>query len=84
MKGEGSGIGTMSKLLANATIALSLMLGASVSTPALGAPMHSKKCPAAKHKHAKPRPVAAKPQPARGVMLVEHRKQDVQILSFGP
>ena len=74
----------MFKLLTKATIALSLMLGASVSTAAWAGPVHSKKCPVAKHKHAKQRPVAAKPQPARGVMLVEHRKQDVQILSFGP
>lgn len=74
----------MSKLLANATIALSLMLGASVSTPAWAGKVHNQKCPAAKHTHAKPKAVAAKPQPARGVMLVEHRKQDVQILSFGP
>ena len=74
----------MSKLLTNVTIALSLVLGASVSTPASARLVHNQKCPSAKHKHAKPRPVAAKPQPARGVMLVEHRKQDVQILSFGP
>ncbi|HET9335966.1 MAG TPA: hypothetical protein VFO12_06115 [Sphingomicrobium sp.] len=74
----------MSKLLANATIALSLILGASAFTPAWAGSVHNQKCPAAKHKHAKQRPVAAKPQPARGVMLVEHRKQDVQILSFGP
>ena len=74
----------MFKLLVKATIALSLLTGASVSTPAWAGQVHSKKCTAAKHKHAKQRPVAAKPQPARGVMLVEHRKQDVQILSFGP
>ena len=79
----------MSKLLANATIALSLTLGAPVSTPAWAGSTHHQKCDAAshkgaKHKHSKQRPVVAKPQPARGVMLVEHRKQDVQILSFGP
>lgn len=73
----------MSKLLANATIALSLMLGASVPAPAWAGSVHHQKCPAAKHKHAKQRPIAPKPQPARGIMLVEHRK-DVQILSFGP
>jgi hypothetical protein len=71
----------MFKLLANATIAVSLMLAA--STPAWAGSLHDKKCPAAKHKHGK-KAVAAKPQPARGIMLVEHRKQDVQILSFGP
>ena len=77
----------MFKLLANATIALSLLTGASVASPALSADKsggHKASCPYAKHKHAKAKPVAAKPQPARGVMLVEQRKQDVQILSFGP
>ena len=73
----------MSKLLANATIALSLMLSASVSAPAWAGKAHDSKCTAAKHKHAKQK-AAAKPQPPRGVTLVEHRKLDVQILSFGP
>ena len=74
----------MSKLLTNAIIALSLMLPASVASPAWSAgTSHSQKCPYAKHKHAK-RVAPAKAQPARGVTLVEHRKMDVQILSFGP
>jgi hypothetical protein len=74
----------MSKLLANAVVALSLMLPASVASPAWSAGTgHSQKCSAAKHKHAK-RVASAKPQPARGGTLVEHRKLDVQILSFGP
>jgi hypothetical protein len=74
----------MSKLLANAAIALSLMLGASVPAPAWAGSVHHQKCPASKHKHAKQRPVAAKSQPARGVTVVDQRKLDVQILSFGP
>ena len=77
----------MLKLFANAAIAGTLMLSASVATPAwsAGKPASSHaKCPYAKHKHAKRVAAPAKAQPARGVMLVEHRKQDVQILSFGP
>ena len=66
----------MIKLLANAAAALSLLAGASVASPALSADK-------SRHK-AKRTPIAAKPQPARGITLVEHRKQDVQILSFGP
>ena len=73
----------MFKLLANATAALSLMLSASVSAPAWAGKPHDAKCPMAKHKHAKRTPVA-KAQPERGVMIVDVRKQDVQILSFGP
>ena len=77
----------MIKLLANATAALSLLAGASVATPAYSADKsngHKANCPYAKHHKAKRTTIAAKPQPARGIMLVEHRKQDVQILSFGP
>lgn len=75
----------MIKLIAKATTAFSLMLAASVTAPAWSADKHSaSKCSYAKHKHAKRTVVAAKPQPARSIMLVEHRKQDVQILSFGP
>jgi len=76
----------MIKLIANSVVALSLMLSASVAAPAwsAGQPKSSSKCPYAKHKHAQPAKVAAKPQAARGVMLVDNRKQDVQILSFGP
>jgi hypothetical protein len=77
----------MFKLLTNATAALSLLAGASVASPALSADKsagHKAGCPYAKHKKAKGTTVAARPQPARGITLVEHRKQDVQILSFGP
>ena len=74
----------MFKLLANAAFIASLMVGASAATPAWSADKHSgAKCPYAKHKQAK-RAAPAKAQPARGVTLVEHRKMDVQILSFGP
>ena len=76
----------MFKLVANSVVALSLMLSASVTAPAwsAGKASSSSKCPYAKHKHAKPAKVAAKPQQARGIMLIDQRKQDVQILSFGP
>lgn len=77
----------MFKLLANATFALSLMLSVSVSAPAWSAGKagaSQSKCSNAKHRHTKRIAPAAKAQPARGVMLVEQRKQDVQILSFGP
>ena len=76
----------MLKLFANAAAALSLLAGASAASPALSADKskgHKANCPYAHHK-AKRTPVAAKPQPARGITLVEHRKRDVQILSFGP
>ena len=78
----------MIKLLANAAAALSLLAGASVASPALSADKsagHKANCPYAKQKKAKQQaPVAAKPQPGRGIALVEHRKVDIEILSFGP
>lgn len=76
----------MIKLLANSAVALSLMLSASVAAPAWSADKDSAsaKCPYTTHKHAKRKPLAAKPQPARSVMIIERRKLDVQILSFGP
>ena len=78
----------MMKLLANAAAAITLLAGASVASPALSADKsagHKANCPYAKQKKAKAQtPVAVKPQPARGIALVEHRKVDVEILSFGP
>lgn len=77
----------MIKLLANATAALSLLAGASVASPALSADKsagHKANCPYAKHHKAKRTIATAKPQPARGVTVVDQRKLDVQILSFGP
>ena len=76
----------MIKLLANSVTALSLMLSASVASPAwsAGKAGHSANCPHAKQKQAKQQPVAVKPQPARGVALIDKRKLDVQVLSFGP
>ena len=83
MKGlRGSGIEAMFKLLANAAVATSLMLSA--SAPAWAGRLHDSKCPMAKHKHVKRTTVAPKAQPDRGVMIIDVRKQDVQILSFGP
>ena len=76
----------MIKLVANSVAALSLMLSASVASPAwsAGKAAHSAKCPYAKQKQAKQQAVAVKPQPARGVALIDKRKLDVQVLSFGP
>ncbi len=72
----------MFKHFANASAALSLMLSA--SAPAWAAKSHERNCPMAKHKPAKRAPVTTKTPSARGVMLVDVRKKDVQILSFGP
>lgn len=75
----------MIKQIAKATAGISLMLAALAAAPAWSADRHSaSKCPYAKHKHAKRATVAAKPQPVRSITLVESRKLDVQILSFGP
>lgn len=75
----------MIKLLANAATAISLLLSASVATPAWSAGKPgAAKCHHSKNKQAKRSTAAIKAQPARGAMLVEYRKQDVQILSFGP
>ena len=75
----------MLKLVANAA-ALSLMLSASVSTPAWSAGERAPhaNCPKSKHHHAKRSPAAVRKPQAQGVMLVDQRKRDVQILSFGP
>ena len=75
----------MIKLLANAIATLSLLAGASVASPALSADKSGRKanCPYAKQQAAKRTP-APKAQAERGIAVVEHRKLDVQILSFGP
>ena len=78
----------MIKLIANMATALSLLVSASVAAPAwsagkLGASPAN--CPDAKKKLAKRQSTVPPPaQPARSVMVVEKRKLDVQILSFGP
>lgn len=75
----------MIKLLANMATALSLLVSASVAAPAWSAGKagsSSANCPDAKKKLAAKRQTVA--QPARSVMVVEKRKLDVQILSFGP
>ncbi len=75
----------MIKLLANVATAISLMLSASVATPAWSAEKPgAAKCHHSKAKQAKRSTAAIKPQPASGAVLVEKRKLDVQILSFGP
>lgn len=74
----------MIKLLANAATAASLLLSASVATPAWSAEkVGASKCQH-KSQQAKRSTPVIKAQPARGVSLVEKRKMDVQILSFGP
>ena len=75
----------MIKLLANAATAISLMLSASVAAPAWSADKAgASKCHHSKNKVAKRSPATIKAAPVRGVALVEKRKLDVQILSFGP
>jgi len=75
----------MIKLLANAATAISLMLSASVATPAWSAGKSgAAKCHHNKGKQTKISTAAIKAPPARSVTLVEKRKLDVQILSFGP
>lgn len=75
----------MIKQIAKTTAALSLMLAAFATAPAWSADKHgASKCSHAKHKAAKRTAVVAKPQPVRSITLVESRKLDVQILSFGP
>lgn len=75
----------MLKPLAKTVASLSLILSASVAEPAWSASKDRSKakCPYAKHEAAKAKMVAAA-QPARGGALVEKRKLDIQILSFGP
>lgn len=76
----------MVKFFANAAAAMTLLLSTSLSAPAWSAENQAAskgKCPYSKDRHAKQAPIA-KAQPARGLTLVEHRKIDVQILSFGP
>ncbi|MCL6698531.1 hypothetical protein LZ496_07000 [Sphingomonas sp. NSE70-1] len=74
----------MIKLLANAATAISLMLSASVAAPAWSADKSgSSKCHHSK-KVAKRSTATIKAAPVRSVALVEKRKLDVQILSFGP
>lgn len=74
---------------AKIALGLSLLLSAPVAAPALSAAkQHGEaNCPYAKRivqkKIAASKPVVAAPQP-RSLMIVEHRKRDVQILSFGP
>ena len=70
--------------IAKSAAIVSLMLSASVAAPAFSAGKHDKaNCPYAKAKVEKSKRVVLAPLP-RGIMLVEHRKRDVQILSFGP
>jgi hypothetical protein len=74
----------MIKLLANAATAISLMLSASVAAPAWSAEKSGASKCQHKNKLAKRSTAAIKAPPARSVTLVEKRKLDVQILSFGP
>ena len=75
----------MIKLLANVATAFSLMLSASVATPAWSEGKSvTAKCDHNKGKAAKRSTATIKAPPARGVALVEKRKLDVQILSVGP
>ena len=75
----------MIKLLANAATAISLLLSASVAAPAWSADKSgASKCHHSKAKLAKRSTATIKAPAARSIALVEKRKLDVQILSFGP
>jgi hypothetical protein len=75
----------MIKLLANAATAISLLLSASVAAPAWSADKAgASKCHHNKNKVAQRSVAPIKAAPVRGVALVEKRKLDIQILSFGP
>lgn len=77
----------MLKLLAKTAAALSLMLTGTFAVPAWARDsVDERKCTGAKHAQANRQAVTPvrKATPARGVSVVEKRKLDVQILSFGP
>ena len=76
----------MFKLLANAAAAASLVLGVCAASPALASgKRHTANCPHSKAKQAKlAKRATVKAPPARGVTVIDKRKLDVQILSFGP
>jgi len=74
----------MYKLAANVAVAVSLLLSATGATPVMAGKPHDAKCTAAKHKHSKRMVGQTKAKPGPGAMLVDKRKFDVQILSFGP
>lgn len=72
---------------AKIALSFSLLLSAPVAAPAFSVGDHHGKanCPYAKAKLAKAKPEQARwVAPTRSIMIVEHRKRDVQILSFGP
>lgn len=75
----------MIKQFAKIAASLSLMLTASMAAPAWSAgKQHDKaNCPYAKAKLAQAKKSAPASRPG-SLMIVEQRKQDVQILSFGP
>lgn len=68
---------------ARIAVSFSLLLSAPVAAPAFSAGKDKANCPYAKARHEQARRIAIA-SPPRGVMVVEHRKRDVQILSFGP
>ena len=70
---------------AKIAVSFSLLLSAPVAAPAFSVgKQHDKaNCPYAKAKRVQAKRIVLA-TPPRGVMLVEHRKRDVQILSFGP
>lgn len=86
MKGVNKVLGDdMIMQFARIVVSFSLLLSAPVAAPAFSAgKQHDRaNCPYAKAKPAQAKRVVLA-TPPRGVMIVEHRKRDVQILSFGP
>lgn len=73
----------MTKIIANAAVALSLMLGASSVTPAF-AGAKEQKCTGAGHNHARTISPVLKSRVGDSVLRVERRRFDIRIVSFGP
>ena len=79
----------MLKQFAKIAVGFSLLLSAPVAAPAFSVGnQHDKaNCPYTKARLAKAKQEQARWVPAtqtRSITIVEHRKRDVQILSFGP
>ena len=73
----------MTKTIANAAVALTLMIGDSSVTPAF-AGAKEQKCTGAGHSHAKVIAPGLKPRVGERMLRVERPRFDVRIVSFGP
>ena len=67
--------------IAKIAVCFSVLLSAPVAAPAFSTDKAN--CPYAKARQTQTKRIAAA-SPPRSIMIVEQRKRDVQILSFGP